>query len=168
MKIYISSFNKINTFTENCIPISTAGGSGWPYWLYKYYNQPKGSFFLSKNNIMLGITEEKFTEFDFFDSLEEKCGEKPCPFMSKAPNCEFMNKYLSCIETIDIDYLLNEFERVSEDVRKVTNYVGEPNIILMVYEPSTCICAERPCLIKYFKNHGIEVKEWEKPEDEIF
>jgi len=167
MKIYISCFNKIDTFDQNCIPISTAGGDGWPWWLYKYYNQPKGSYFLSKNNVMLGITEEKFSSFNFFESLSEKCGEKPCPYMSKVPHCQFMDKYLESIRMIDIDYLLNEFNRVAEDVRRITNYIGEPKIVLMVYEQPTCLCAERPVLIQYFKEHGIEVKEW-LPEENIF
>ena len=48
MKIYITSFNNIRHFTEEMIPVSTAGRTGWPYWLFKADNKPYGIPYLNK------------------------------------------------------------------------------------------------------------------------
>ena len=48
------------------------------------------------------------------------------------------------------------------DVRKATHYEGEPIIVLLVYESPKCKCAERPCLQKWFKDNGYELKEWKR------
>ena len=71
-----------------------------------------------------------------------------------------MRAYSSYLDTIDINYLLSEFERISKEVKKINHYVGDPEIVLMVYEKPDVICAERPCLVNYFKKHGIEIKEF--------
>lgn len=160
MKISISYFAQVRNFKRpNIIPISTTGG-GWPFWMYQAYKQKKGSCFLNENNIMIGIWEDKFSCLDLFDHLDEKCGEKPCKYLNKVPHCKFMDAYLEHLRSIDINYLLSEFNRVAEDVRKITNYIGEPEIVLMVYEPKTCLCAERPVIQQYFKENGIVVSEW--------
>ena len=68
--------------------------------------------------------------------------------------------YLEYLSTLDFNYLISEFRRVAEEVRSITKFEGEPEIVLMVYEPKTCICAERPVLQQYFKENGIVVEEW--------
>ena len=160
MKISISYFAQIRNFKRpNIIPISTTGG-GWPFWMYKAYNKSRGSYFLNENNIMIGIWEDKFSCLAVFDKLDEKCGEKPCPFLSKVPHCKFMDAYLEYLRTLDFNYLISEFRRVAEEVRSITKFEDEPEIVLMVYEPKTCTCAERPVLQQYFKENGIVVEEW--------
>ena len=57
-----------------------------------------------------------------------------------------------------------ELNRVAEEVRKITNYKGEPKIILVVHEKPDNLCSERLGLIKLFENHGIILKEWTKEE----
>ena len=46
-------------------------------------------------------------------------------------------------EILDFDKLLSEFERVAEDVRKITHYKGEPKIVLLVHEKPDNLCSER-------------------------
>lgn len=159
MKIYTSYFGQLRNFkNKNIIPISTTAG-GWPWWLYKSYNKKQGSCFLNENNIMLGIWEDKFSCGNLFDKLDEKCS-KNCLYKDKVPHCQFMDTYLNYLRTIDVNYFLNEFKRVSEEVRKVTKFEDEAIILLMVYEGKDCSCAERPCIQQYFKENNIEVKEW--------
>ena len=160
MEIYITSFNYIRYFTPNMIPISTAGGSGWPWWLLKADKHKEGDFYLNKNNVMIGIQEESLSfPKEQFEQLDEPC-QKDCPYKDKAPNCQFMKAYYNYLSTLDFKHTINEFERIAEDVRKVNNYKGDPIIVLLVYEAATCICAERPCLQHWFKDNGYELKEW--------
>lgn len=111
---------------------------------------------------MNGIREETFSCFnEVFDSLEEKCGEaKPCPYLNKVPHCQFMDSYYEYLKKQDFNSLLKELERIAEDVRKINNFEGEPVICLIVYESSKCTCAERPCIVKWFKDNGYDLQEW--------
>lgn len=146
------------------IPIATSGS--WPYWLRK--NKPK--LYLDEHNVIIGIKEELFSNFgDRFESLDEKC-EKNCPYKDKVPNCQFMTEYYKYLKTQDFNYLMGEFERVAKEVKKINNYTGEPIIVLMVYEGVQCNCAERPCIQRWFKDNGYELKEWTKDlcEENIF
>lgn len=138
------------------IPIATS--IDWPYWLRK--NKPK--LYLDENNVIIGIKEEKFSNFiDIFKSLNQKC-EKDCPYKKLVPNCEFMIRYYEHLKTIDFNALLIEFERVIKEVKKINNFEGEPIIVLMVFESEKCNCAERPCIQKWFKDNGYNLPEWNK------
>jgi len=160
MKFYITYFYNIRFFTPNMIPVSTAIWD--PKWIRdKTHNNTQCC--LDKNNVLLGIKEESLI-FDktVFDTMDEQC-QKDCPYKEKIPNCQFMIKYKQQLDKIDFTgYLLPELKRVAEDVRKITNYEGEPIIVLMVHEPPTVACSERPVLQKFFLEHGIILKEWSK------
>jgi len=160
MKIVITDFYHIRLFKPNMIPIATTGD--WPYWLFSYNKVKKGEFFLDSNNVINGIKEELFSNFKFeFEKLTEKCGEaKPCPYLDKVPHCQFMEHYYSYLQKQNFNYLLSEFKRVAEEVKQINNYEGEPVICLIVYESSKCKCAERPCIIKWFKDNNYDLKEW--------
>lgn len=160
MRIFITDFYHIRLFKPNMIPVATTGS--WPYWIFSYNNVGKGSIFLDNNNVINGINEETFSCFnEVFESLDEKCGEaKPCPYLDKVPHCQFMDKYYEYLGKQDFNKLMVEFERVANEVKKINNYEGEPIICLIVYESSKCKCAERPCIIKWFKDNGYDLKEW--------
>lgn len=161
MKVYISDFYHIRLFKPNMIPIAVTGS--WPYWMYEYNHQKTGNFFLDKNNVINGIREEMFFDGykDRFECLSEKCGEaKPCPYLDKVPHCQFMDSYLDYLRTLDINKLFLEFDRVSKEVELINHYVGEPIIVLIVYESSKCSCAERPCIQQWFRENGYELNEW--------
>lgn len=159
MKICISSFGNIRHFTPNMIPISTAGGCGWPWWLLKADHQKEGDFYLNKNNIMIGIQEESLVfPREQFEQLDEPC-QKDCPYKNKAPNCQFMETYYKYLKTLDFEKMIKEFDRISKDVQKINHYTEEPEIVLMVYEAPSNPCGERPCLQRWFKDNGYDLKE---------
>lgn len=58
-----------------------------------------------------------------------------------------------------------KFETLANEVKNINNYEGEPIICLIVYESSKCKCAERPCIVKWFKDNDYDLKEWS---DHIF
>ena len=169
MKIYITDFYHIRYFKDNMIPIATT--QGWPYWIYEYNHQQRGNYFVDRNNVVNGILEENLgINFGkYFEKLDEKCGEaKPCPYLDKVPNCQFMDSYYQYLTSLNFNNLLKEFERVAEDVRKINNYVGEPIIVLIVYESSKYKCAERPVLQRWFSDNGYQLEEWVNTEEEVF
>ena len=96
---------------------------------------------------------------------EEMCSGKPCPYIDKHPHCQFLDAYWKHLQKIDFDgYLIPELSRIAEEVRKITHYIGEPKIVLLVHEKPDNPCSERLGLIKLFENHGIILKEWTKEE----
>ena len=93
--------------------------------------------------------------------VEQYCS-KECPYKKDLPNCHFLTAYRNYLNTVDINYLLSEFKRIAEDVKKINNYEGEPEIILLVYETPDNPCSERQPLIDYFEKHGIKTEEYVK------
>lgn len=141
------------------IPISTAIWN--PTW-FNAGTRDQTKCFLDKNNVLNGIKEEALMLPEkLFKASGSPC-EKECKWLPYVPNCPFMVAYSDYLKTVNFDWLMSEFKRVAEDVRKINNYTGEPIIVLMVHEKPEIVCAERPCLIKYFKDHGIKVEEWSK------
>ena len=111
---------------------------------------------------MIGIQEASLSfPKERFEQLDESC-QKDCPYKYKVPNCSFMINYYEYLKTLDFDKMLKEFEHISEDVKKINHFEGDPEIVLLVYEAASCECAERPCLQKWFKDNGYELKEWKR------
>jgi len=155
MQFYISYFQQLRNFDKTFIPIDTS------VWAPKWLDPSNGKRqYVNDNGVLIGIKEESFlmTEAEI---PEEMCSGKPCPYIDKWPHCQFLDAYWKHLQTIDFDgYLLPELNRIAEDVRKITHYEGEPKIVLMVHEKPENQCSERAGLIRLFKEHGIELKEW--------
>lgn len=152
MKFFISSFYNIRFFQSNQIPISTAMYD--PKWFHNNTSD-QSICFLDKNLVMNGIREETLSPA----KIKAPCCPD-CQYKSLLPNCPFLTQYRSYLTTVDFNYLLNEFARVADDVRKVTKYTGEPEIILLVHEAENNPCSERIPLQEYFKAHGYDLPNW--------
>lgn len=115
---------------------------------------------------MIGIKEEllSFPE-GHFEQLTEPC-QKDCPFIAKAPHCQFMDAYYRYLSTLDFKYILSLFEETAEEVRKATHFKGEPIIVLLVYEAASKVCGERYGLRRWFEDNGYELPEWQKQDME--
>lgn len=158
LKIYITNFYHVRFMKDNIIPVSTA--STWPYWIYKSAKKPLGSYFLDKNNVMNGISEESLHfPKEQFEILHEQCSEN-CPYKDKVPNCEFMSAYYKYLTSLDFNKVITEFERLAKEVKAANNYKDDPVICLLVYESEKCNCAERPVLQRWFKENGYLLEEW--------
>ena len=153
MKFYITYFYNVRFFKPNQIPISTA------VWDPKWYHNGTSDqtvCFIDKNGVMNGIKEDLLSPL----TIEEHwCGPN-CKYKGELPNCCFLQAYRNYLKTVDFQYIFGEFNRVAEDVYKVTNYAGEPEIILLVHEKEDNPCSERIPLQEYFKEHGIILKNW--------
>lgn len=156
MKLYITNFYNLRYFKPNQIPISTA------IWDPKWYHNntsDQNICFLDKNMVMNGIKEEKLSPAAVSEHVT--CSET-CPYKQSVPNCPFLQYYRAYLDTVDINYLLSEFNRVAEDVRKITKFVEEPEIMLLVHETEDNPCSERWPLQDYFKANGYDLPSWTK------
>lgn len=157
MQYFITYFQNVRYLTEECIPIDTS------VWAPKWLDPSNGKRqYVNEHNVLIGIKEESFLMTE--DEMpEEMCAGRPCQYESKWPHCQFLDSYWKHLQKIDFDgYLIPELNRIAEEVRKITHYEGEPKIILMVHEKPDNHCSERLGLVRLFKEHGIELKEWTK------
>ena len=158
MQIYISNFYNTRFFTPETVIVDTS------YWAPRWFDPANGKApHLDKaTGCIWGIKEESFLMSE--DEIpKEMCSGKPCTYIDKFPECEFLKAYWKHLQKIDFEgYLLPELNRIAEDVRKITHYEGEPKIVLMVHEKPENLCSERAGIVRLFKEHGIEVKEWTK------
>lgn len=152
LKIYTANFYQVRNLEPNMIPFSTAKGE--PSWYHD--NKDRNNIFVDKRNVINGLVAEPF-QFDE-SLLDEVPCSKNCNL--KPPNCSFMLAYRKSIEKYSFDYIINYLVDECERYRSLNNFKGDPIIILLVYEHPSCICAERPVIQQYFKDHKIEVTEW--------
>lgn len=156
MNYYITTFYNIRFLPPNNIPISTCLSD--PKWFHDF--KGKNYCFVDKRGIMNGIREPALCpELDI--PPEDICC-KDCSHKSEVPNCPFLVAHRKAIRAVDFDYIMSEFKRVAKDVRKITHFEGEPDIVLLVYEKEDNPCSERAGLIELFKAHNIELKEWKQ------
>ena len=69
-----------------------------------------------------------------------------------------MREYRKYLDTLDFNQFLTKLELLTLNKPSITA------IVLMVYEKTDVSCAERPVLQDWFAAHGLELKEWTKPE----
>ena len=140
MQYYITYFQNVRYLTEEYIPIDTS------MWAPKWLDPSNGKRqYINDKNVLIGIKEESFLMSEN-ELPEEMCSGKPCPYMK-----------------IDFHgYLIPELNRIADEVKKITNYKGEPKIILLVHEKPDNLCSERLGLIKLFAQNGIKLIEYNK------
>jgi len=166
MKYKITYFYNLRFLKPNQIPVSTAIWD--PKWIREKTHNNRRPY-VDENGVIIGIKEESFL-LNEEEIPEEMCSGQPCPYKDKWPHCQFLDAYWKHLQKIDFDgYLIPELNRVAEDVRKITHYEGEPEIILLVHEKPDNPCSERLGLQKLFQEHGIILEEWSKDDSgEIF
>lgn len=88
---------------------------------------------------------------------------KPCKY--KAPDCSFMTAYQKYLDTLDFQDFYNRCIDLAMRAAVITMpglKEDEPSVVLMVHEPKSCDCAERPVIQDWFKRNGVNITEWEK------
>lgn len=134
MKYYISYFGQMRNLPSNILPISTVMRE--QHWFAGTVKR----------------VEELVVPQEIVSRLEAKhtmC-QKNC--VLSLP-CNFMIEYLNYLRTLNFNQILSKINTMASKNPRVDS------IVLMVYEKSSCKCAERPCLQQWFKENGIELKE---------
>lgn len=160
MKFYITYFYNIRFLKPNQIPMSTA------MWEPRWFHNGHEREFVDKRGVYCGLRAQPFLLTQ--EALEESkashefCG-KNCSFLYKAPNCGFMKAYRHQLTKLNKAKVLDYFEKVAQTVKNKIEYEGEPEIVLLVYEKPEIKCAERPVIVEWFKNNGLEIEEYQAP-----
>ena len=141
MQYYISYFGQMKNFPSNVLPVSTVK------WEQEWFRGkiPHIDELVMPDNLVYQIEQKG-----------EMC-RKNCPL--KAP-CLFMLEFRKYLDTLNFEQLITKLELLTIDKPYIDT------IILMVYEKTDVPCAERPVLQAWFKDNGLELKEWTKPSKE--
>ena len=131
-------------------------------WAPKWLDPSNGTKqYINEYNQLIGIKLDELLLTE--DEIpEEMCSGQPCPYIEKHPYCQFLKAYYKHLQKIGFNNLLQEINRIAEDVRKITHYEGEPKIVLLVHEKPDNPCSERGPLVRFFKENGIILREWSK------
>ena len=137
-------------------PFSTAAFD--PKW-YHSFGGPHYTY-RDLHHVINGLrAEELVVGEEVVDALEiaGKMCTKDCRFKDNLP-CAFMQKYKEWLDkNVNFDELVKKMETAASRANMTDD---ETVIVLMVHEPASCKCAERPVLQQYFREHGIELPEW--------
>lgn len=172
MKIYISYFYKVRFMKSNLLPISTAKWD--PDWFHKDPNSTSNRPFfknygqyLDKNCVLNGSRCESlvFPENLYKGLVASKSDCHPsCTLkydMDSEHWCPFMKNYYSYLNNLNFDCIMTYLQALVNNYKYVYGINKNVDVILLVHEPSSCHCAERPVLKKWFKQHGVSVHEWQ-------
>ena len=154
MKILTSYFYQIRNMSNNMIPLSTAKFD--PTWFHQ------GTYDLSiqfkdKNGVWNGLRAEPFVPGEECTGLcfgSEYC-DPPNP-----DKCDFLRIYKQQLDRLDFNEIWNRFERLSNEIQKLEGFLEEPVCILLFHEAYWNPCSERWMVIKWFQEHGYDIKEF--------
>ncbi len=138
MKYFISYFARLKDFTSNMMPVSTVVF--------------EKEWFRGKVEHIPELVPPTQIAVEL-EAKGEMC-RKNCPLTVP---CAFMARYKEYLDSLDFNKVLLKLELLT------LKYPTVDTIVLMVYEKYDVPCAERPCLQAWFAEHGIELKEWNKP-----
>lgn len=144
MRFLISYFYQIRFFTPNMIPISTAVFD--PKWY-------KGELRKDGRGVWIGFNDSRL-----HPSLDCEC---PTCTHKDTSRCHFITDYYNAISKVNFQELLDSYESLARALGVI-----DPIIVLLVHEVPTNPCSERSSLIKLFKEHGIELEEFNGKKEE--
>ena len=155
MKIWTSYFYMLRFFRPYHIPLSTA------IWDPAWFHQGKGNEWTwkDKNGVWNGLRIEELNPSSCHAS---GC---PCPYQrrGKEGGCEFLDQYAAGLRKLDFPVLYQKLESLCTALGEIEG--REPEIILLLHEAPDNPCSERWPLQEWFKENGVEIKEWQKEEE---
>lgn len=170
IKFYISYFYKIRFMKPNMLPLSTATFD--PGWYHQ--NGFKCVQWINNNGVLIGCRWDELSldHNIYYNELITK--ELDCESFNKQYDCkEKFKKYQSCpFMNVYKKYLLQHgLKDFNEFVARIQGYVNFINkkynlnvdtVVLIVHEPSSVLCGERPVLRQIFEENGYKLPEWDE------
>ena len=143
MKIYTSYFAQLRKFPPNLVGLSTAVWN--PRW------RPMGKD-------ARGVICVECPPFKPGHSCSGLCNGKCNP---KHPDdCEFLKVYKAQLDKLNIHSIQESLGKLATQIAQ-DEKLQDINFAFLVYETPTNPCSERVAIQQYFKEHGIECKEWQ-------
>lgn len=157
MKIYTSYFYQIRFFRPHQIPLSTADWD--PKWFHNFKDQDY--IWKDKNGVWNGLRVDTLSPSNCCSILPPEC--VGCAKETRHPEtCSFLVDYSIGLRKINFQDLYNLLQRVASGIQQLEGFSEEPEIMLILHEAPNNPCSERVPIQEYFRNYGIEIKEWEK------
>lgn len=151
IEIYTSYFYQIRFFAPNMIPLSTAVWD--PKWYYKHY---QGNWYVDKRGVINGLRAEPFMPGP---QLEGLCQGSCVP--AHAEICSFLEKYKQQLDKLDFNEILTRTTNLCNVVALYLK-IESPIPVLIVHETPSNPCSERGPIQQWFKENGIECREWQR------
>lgn len=150
MEIYTSYFYQVRNMRPHMIPLSTAV---WPpKWFHK-----NGHCFVDKNGVLNGAACSWLRPGESCDGLCR--GRNECK--QEGPrSCEFLKVYRKQLDKLDFQTFIQKLEQLGGKAKEMLGFEEEPVIILMFHEKYDNPCSEREVVKQWFKDNGIELKEF--------
>ena len=128
------------------IPMSTA--------LYdpKWYDT-HGMIARDKNGVILGLNDKRF-----HPDVDSEC---PRCIDHDPTKCSFINNYYNKISKLNFEEVIKSYEELGRALGIV-----DPILVLIVHEAPSNPCSERSALIKLFKEHNIDLEEFNAKKEE--
>lgn len=144
MKFYTSYFAQMRNFPLNMIGFSTA------IWEPKYITYGR-----SQNGIYwMGIPPLKPGA-----ACEGLCNGSCEP---KHPqDCAFLKAYRAQLDLLDFNEILEKIKSIARKVQENEGF-NDIDVVILFYEKFDNKCSERWVVQQWFKDNGIEIKEWHK------
>jgi len=156
MKIYTSYFYQIRFFPKNTYPLSTAVWD--PAWFHD--NKGQKHIFIDKRGIFNGLRAEPFVPGKACEGLCH--GPEGCEY--KSEDCPFLKKYREQLDSYDFNAILDRFNNLANRLSKVDDIKNDINFALIFHEAPNNPCSERWPVQAWFKDHGMEIKEFNSKE----
>ena len=143
MKIYTSYFAQLRKFPPNLIGLSTAAWN--PKW------RPMGK---DKR----GVICVDCPPFKPGRECEGLCAGKCDP---KHPeDCAFLKAYKGQLDKLNIIHVQESLGKLAANIAQGEG-LTDVDFAFLVYETPTNPCSERVAIQQYFKEHGIDIEEWQ-------
>lgn len=146
MKIYTSYFAQLRNFPKNLVGLSTAAWN--PKW------RPMGK---DKR----GVICVDCPPFKPGRACEGLCNGKCNP--PHPQDCEFLKVYKQQLDKINLTSIMENLGRLAQQISQDEN-LNDIDFAFLVYETPQKECSERRIIQEYFKERGIEIKEWKASE----
>ena len=145
MKLYTSYFAQLRNFPPNLVGLSTAVWN--PKWLQPGRDK-RGAILLDCPPLKPGIKCEGL--------CNGKC-EPPHP-----GTCQFLKTYRAQLDKINFEQFISHLQLLSDTIKIGEQLNEDIDFAFLVYEPVCKPCSERWPIQQWFKDNGMEVREWKK------
>ena len=157
MKIWTSYFYQVRFFKPYQIPLSTADWD--PKWFHNFKDQ--NYVWKDKNGVWNGLRLDIFSPSKCCSILPPECTRCSNVSNRHPETCSFLRDYKNGLDNkINFSDLLELLQRTAQTIKDTEGFSDEPEIMILVHEASTNPCSERAAIQEYFREHGLEVKEW--------
>ena len=144
MTLYTSYFAQLRNFPPNLVGLSTAVWE--PKWLQPGKDK-NGAIWLPIPPLKPG---------KFCDGLcNGKCNPK------HPQDCSFLKEYRKQLDQISFEDFLRQLLELRDKIC-AGEHLDDIDFALLVYETPQNPCSERVVIQQWFKDHGMEIEEWQK------